>query len=283
MSERPSKKGYDIFDILRAATLNPIKHYGLDVGLLRTGDDADFIIVNNLDDFDVLATYIKGIKVSDAKTSLIERTGLEPANIFKAGPISEKDILVKPEGNQINVIQALDGELITKSTRAMINTEDGNVVSNPENDILKLVVLNRYRDAKPSVAFIKGFGLSHGAIASTVAHDSHNIIATGTSDELIVKAINSLIRMQGGIIATDSQEEMSLPLPIAGLMGKDDGYHVAEMYEKIDKKARNMGSTLQAPFMTLSFMALLVIPELKLSDEGLFDGSQFTFTPLFVS
>ena len=166
---------------------------------------------------------------------------------------------------------------------AALSANNGNIQSDPDQDVLKMVVLNRYKESRPALGFIKGFGLKHGAIASTVAHDSHNIIATGSSDEMIIRAINILIENQGGIVATDGQENMSLPLPLAGLMARDDGYHVANMYERIDMKAKEMGAILQAPFMTLSFMALLVIPELKLSDEGLFDGRQFAFTPLFVS
>jgi len=281
--KRAIQKGYELFDILRAATLNPIEHYDLDVGLLRTGDDADFIVVNNLEDFDILATYIKGERLSENDKSLIGRVDIIPANIFNVNAISPAEIQVRPLGDQINVIRALDGQLITKRVQTMISTDNGNVISNPENDILKMVVLNRYRESKPAIGFVKGFGLKHGAIASTVAHDSHNIIATGTSDELISRAINILIENEGGIVATDGVEDLVVPLPLAGLMAKDDGYHVAKMYEKIDRKAKEMGATLQAPFMTLSFMALLVIPELKLSDEGLFDGDKFAFTPLFVS
>jgi len=281
--KRAIQKGYDLFDILRAATLNPVQHYNLDVGLIQKGDDADFIVVNNLKDFEIISTYIKGQQVSNDGKSLISPVDFIPENYFKAQKISASDLVVSPAGEKINVIQAMDGQLITKKVNATANTNNGNMVSDPDQDVLKIVVLNRYKESRPAVGFIKGFGLKHGAIASTVAHDSHNIIATGTSDELIIRAINILIENQGGIVATDGREDMSLALPLAGLMARDDGYHVAIMYENIDEKAKKMGSTLQAPFMTLSFMALLVIPELKLSDEGLFDGRQFAFTPLFVS
>ena len=281
--QRAIQKGYDLFDILRAATLNPVQHYNLDVGLMQKGDDADFIVVNNLKNFEIISTYIKGQQVSNDGKSLISHVDFIPENYFKAKRISAIDLVVSPAGEKINVIQALDGQLITKKVNATLNTDNENMVSDPDQDVLKMVVLNRYKESRPALGFIKGFGLKHGAIASTVAHDSHNIIATGTSDELIIRAINILIENQGGIVATDGQEDMSLALPLAGLMARDDGYHVANMYENIDEKAKEMGATLQAPFMTLSFMALLVIPELKLSDEGLFDGNQFAFTPLFVS
>ncbi|NOY49243.1 MAG: adenine deaminase, partial [Chlorobi bacterium] len=157
----------------------------------------------------------------------------------------------------------------------------GLVESDPENDILKLVVLNRYKKSEPALGFINGFGFKEGAIASSVAHDSHNIVAVGTNDEDIVKAINLIIREKGGVAAVASSQEEVLGLPVAGLMSNNNAEMVAEKYHSIDKLAHSMGSTLRAPFMTLSFMSLLVIPELKLSDKGLFDGRSFSFTPIF--
>jgi adenine deaminase len=282
--KRALEKGYDLFDVLRAATLNPIEHYNLDVGLLRQGDDADFIIVDDIRKFNVLKTYISGILVSDKSKSKISRVSFIPENNFSNIGIDASDLQVKPTGKHIKVIDALDGQLITKQGSAMIKSRNGNVISNPDNDILKLVVLNRYAKATPAIGFVRGFGLKHGAIASTVAHDSHNIIATGASDELIAEAINLLVDSGGGISACDDRgDSIILPLPVAGLMSEEDGYQVAEKYEQIDLRAKDLGSKLQSPFMTLSFMALLVIPELKLSDKGLFDGSKFVFTPLFTS
>ena len=282
--KRALQKGYDLFDVLRAATLNPIEHYGLDVGLLRQGNDADFIIVDDLKNFNVLYTYVSGDLVYDKGKSKIPRVNFTPENNFYNNGIKASELYLKPKGKNINVIDTLDGQLITKRTGAMIKTRNGNVVSNPDNDILKLAVLNRYEKAPPAIGFVRGFGLKHGAIASTVAHDSHNIIATGTSEELLANAINLLVESGGGIsVCDDSGDSMILPLPLAGLMSEEDGYQVAEKYEQIDRKAKALGSKLQAPFMTLSFMALLVIPELKLSDKGLFDGREFVFTSLFTS
>lgn len=281
--KRAIRNGYDLFDILRAATLNPVRHYDLDVGLLQEGDDADFILVNNLKDFIIEATFIKGKKVSEQGKTLIPGIDFTVHNVFNIDRISPADLQIKAEGTQLNVIQALDGQLITKNIPVRISVENGNVQSMPEHDILKMVVLNRYREASPAIGFVNGFGLKQGAIASSIAHDSHNIIATGTSDDLIARAINLLVDSKGGVALSDGEEDMHIPLPLAGLMAQDDGYKVASMYESIDHRAKQLGSTLRAPFMTLSFMALLVIPELKLSDEGLFDGKKFAFTPLFIS
>ncbi len=202
-------------------------------------------------------------------------------NIFRAEKISSRSIRVPQKGKQIRVIEALDGQLITKTLWEEPKVSEGNLVSDPDHDILKLVVMNRYKQTSPAVAFIKNFNLKRGAIASTVAHDSHNIIAVGTSDAEIVRAINLLVESRGGISLVDGRDEHVLPLPVAGLMSADDGYKVARSYDAMDELAKKLGSRLHAPYMTLSFMALLVIPELKLSDEGLFDGKKFEFTSLF--
>jgi adenine deaminase len=182
---------------------------------------------------------------------------------------------------QLKVIQAFDGELVTEKFLADPVLVSGNVVSDPANDILKITVINRYKPSKPTVAFIRGFGFKRGAMASTVAHDSHNIICVGTNDADMVSVINRLVEHKGGIAVTDGQKMDVLPLPVAGLMADIEGYEVADKYEQINKKAMTLGGQLKAPFMTLSFMALLVIPELKLSDKGLFDGTKFAFTEMF--
>ncbi|RLD31449.1 MAG: adenine deaminase, partial [Bacteroidetes bacterium] len=255
--------------------------YDLEVGALQTGDPADMIIVDNLNDFRVLATYVNGTLIARNGKTLIRSVTETVPNNFHAEPVSTVDISVSPHGNKLKVMEALDGQLITNIVHADPKIKDGNVVSDPENDILKIVVLNRYNKAKPAVAFIRNFGLKRGAIASSVAHDSHNIVAVGADDEQVVRAINLIIKEKGGVSLVDSREEIILPLPVAGLMSVEDGYKIAEEYHKIDKKAHELGSTLRAPFMTLSFMALLVIPDLKLSDKGLFDGRKFSFTNLF--
>ena len=278
---RAIKKGYNPMSVLKSAILNPIDHYDLEVGVLQTGDPADMIVVDNLNDFSVLATYVNGTLIARNGKTLIPSVTETVPNNFHAEPVSTVDISVSPHGNKLKVMEALDGQLITNIVHADPKIKDGNVVSDPENDILKIVVLNRYNKAKPAVAFIRNFGLKRGAIASSVAHDSHNIVAVGADDEQVVRAINLIIKEKGGVSLVDSREEIILPLPVAGLMSVEDGYKIAEEYHKIDKKAHELGSTLRAPFMTLSFMALLVIPDLKLSDKGLFDGRKFSFTNLF--
>jgi len=240
------------------------------------------IVVDNLEKFNVKATYIQGQKVAENGHSLILPVEEKTPNKFLAEEISEVDIRVDNQGKKIKVIESYDGELITGILEVSPKVMAGNVVSDVEKDVLKMVVLNRYEKAKPAVAFIKNIGLKSGAFASSVAHDSHNIVAVGTSDKAIAQAVNAIVRAKGGIVVINDGKEELLPLPVAGLMSNDDGYRVAARYEELDKMLHNMGATLRAPFMTLSFMALLVIPDLKLSDKGLFDGRTFNFTSLFV-
>jgi adenine deaminase len=280
--KRAIAKGHAPLKVLRSCILNPINHYNLNVGLLQKGDDADFIVVDNLSDFNITETYIRGELVAQNGNTRIQSVDESEPNIFKAEKIEPADIAVKATGNNIRVIEALDGQLITNTIETEAKIENGYVVSDTARDILKIVVLNRYKKAAPAIGFIKNFGFKTGAIASTVAHDSHNIIAVGTTDKEIAKAINLLVESRGGICLVDSDESYLLPLPVAGLMSKDDGFKTASLYQKIDERTRQLGTRLKAPFMTLSFMALLVIPELKLSDEGLFDGKKFSFTELFV-
>lgn len=274
---RAAEKGCNPLDAIKACTLNPVRHYKLKCGLLQRGDNADFIKVNNLKDFHVLETLIKGVKVAENGKSLINSSFTQAVNKFEASKIENSDIEFLANSLQIDVIQAFDGELLTDWLKFDARIENGKVLSEIENDVLKLVVLNRYAESKPAVAFIKGFGFKKGAIASSVAHDSHNIIAVGTSDTDLTAAINQVIESKGGISIVDEAKIHTLPLPVAGLMSSDDGYSVAEKYERINAMAKSLGSTLNAPFMTLSFMALLVIPKLKLSDKGLFDGTKFSF------
>ena len=279
--KRALKKGHDPIRVLRSCTLNPIVHYGLKAGLLQCGDPADFILVNNLHDFKVKATYIDGKKVAENGQSLIERVIETPFNHFSTAKIGPADLKVVAETESLRVMKALDGQLITLSEIIPSQVDHGEVVSDPDRDVLKLVVKNRYGNTPVAVGFIKGFGLKKGALASCVAHDSHNIVAVGCDDQSITTAINLLVEAKGGISAVDGGNERILPLPFAGIMSGDNGYDVATQYEMLNSIAREMGCTLGAPYMTLSFMALLVIPELKLSDKGLFDGNTFSFTSLF--
>lgn len=275
------KNGHNLFDVLQTAIVNPIKHYKLDVGLLREGDYADLIVIDDFDSFNILQTYIDGNLVAENGVSYLNPVYIDKINVFNATPISENDIKVEPKGNSLKVISAIEGELITEMLITKPKVVANEVVCDTENDILKLVVYNRYSESKPAVAFIKNFNLRSGALATSVAHDSHNIIAVGASDSDLVNAINKLIGTKGGMTIANGDEVLSLPLPIAGIMSDLKAEEVAELYSKLNKKAISLGTKLKAPFMTLSFMALLVIPKLKLSDKGLFDGEKFCFTDLF--
>lgn len=279
LCQRAVKKGIDIFKILKAACLNPISHYRMHVGQLRPGDAADFIICEDLINFRVKATFINGIRVSKDGKSLIDPPRPEIINHFDCGMKHPKDFRIRSQSGEVRVIHAIDGQLITESSAEKLETTHGMVQTDPEKDILKIVVVNRYMaESKPAVAFIKNFGLKKGAIASSVAHDSHNIIAVGIDDESICTAVNMIIEKKGGISFADSKNsslDKVLALPVAGLMSNENGYDIAEAYTNIDHTAKMAGSSLSSPFMTLSFMALLVIPKLKLSDRGLFDGEQF--------
>ncbi len=281
--KRAMKAGLTIFQALQCAAVNPVQHYGLTMGLLRIGDPADMIVVEDLDQLKVEATYINGRVAAENGRAVDDHRKTDTPNQFAIDPISTSALALTAECDHIQVIEALDGQLITNSkTFPVKKNEAGEVISDTDNDVLKLVVLDRYSERPPAIAFIKNFGFKSGAIASTVAHDSHNIIAVGVSDEDITSAINLLIKHQGGLSLAADKKEMVLPLPIAGLMSPEHGYQVAQAYDKIDEAAKALGSKLHAPYMTLSFMALLVIPALKLSDKGLFDGGKFEFTDLFV-
>ena len=282
LCERAVVKGIDVFKVLQAACVNPVEHYSLEVGLLQKGDFADFIIVDNLKEFTVLETYINGELVAKNGESFVKNIDFEVLNNFKTDKKKVKDFRVESSSKKINVIEALDGELVTNKIETDALIEDGNLVSNIVTDILKMTVVNRYKNVEPAIAFIKNFGLKEGAIASSVGHDSHNIIAVGVSDEMICKAVNLVIENRGGVCAVNTSEEKIVSLPIAGIMSDKPAKQIGKAYAELDKMAKQMGSTLRAPYMSLSFMALLVIPSLKLSDKGLFDGTSFQFTPLEV-
>lgn len=274
---RAVAKGIDVFKVLRAACLNPVFHYNLDVGLLRNGDPADCILVRDLINFTVLKTYINGELVAENGRSNITHQPADIINNFDCSPKDIEDFEMPARKGPQPVIAPMDGQLITNKVFLEPKIEGNSFVSDTARDILKIVVVNRYKNAPVAKAFITNTGLKEGALASTVAHDSHNIVAVGADDESLCKAVNLLIQNKGGISCVKTNLEMVLPLPVAGLMSTDDGYHVAELYSLIDKAAKEAGCTLSSPFMTLSFMALLVIPHLKLSDMGLFDGDSFKF------
>ncbi|RPA70056.1 adenine deaminase [Cyclobacteriaceae bacterium YHN15] len=283
LAARAIAKGKDLFDVLEAACITPIHHYRMNVGYLRLNDPADFIVVEDLKNFDVKATYINGEKVAENGKTLIKPVKNELINNFNTSLKKESEFQIPAKGSKVRIIEALDGQLITPEIHGSIRIVDGLAASNVEDDVLKITVVNRYEDAAPAMAFIKNIGLKKGAIASSVGHDSHNIIAVGVDDASLCRAVNLIIENKGGVSVVGPEEEMILPLPVGGIMSDEDGYKIAEAYTKIDRLAKSLGSSLQSPFMTLSFMALLVIPDLKLSDKGLFSGQKFEFTEVFLS
>lgn len=272
--------GHDTMKVLQCACVNPVKHYNLDVGLLQVGDKADFIEIDNLEDVNILRTVIDGSLVCNKGWSLIPKVKTKFINNFHIRHKKPEDFALKSTGGKINVIEAIEGQLITKRLYVEPKVEDVKIVSDVERDILKIAVVNRYKNEPPSIGFIKNFNIKQGAIASSVAHDSHNIIAVGVNDEEIAKAINLIIKHKGGLCVVNKGFETILPLPVAGLMTNKGAFKVARDYKKLEAESKKLGTKLNDPFMTLSFMALLVIPELKLSDKGLFNGKEFRFIKL---
>ena len=273
--------GLDKYNLLRAACITPVEHYGLDVGLLRVGDPADFVVVDDLQKFNVIQTYIDGNLVAENGRSALQSVPVPVVNNFNCQSKKVFDFVVPVAGERIQTIDVIPDQLITNGALVQSRVIDGNVVADPDRDILKLTVVNRYANAQPAIGFVRNFGLKSGAIASSVAHDSHNIVAIGASDAELCRVVNLVIEQRGGIAAVNGQEELILALPVAGIMSDRDGHSVAALYSELDQFAKGLGSTLPAPFMSLSFLALLVIPELKLSDQGLFDGVRFKFTSVF--
>jgi adenine deaminase len=272
--------GYNVFDVIRSCTINPAQHYNLSTGLLLPGDPADLVVVDNPVGMNVEETWIDGKKVFEHGKVLFDGMNAAPLNNFSCTPVNASQIEVKAKGRKIRIIEAYDGNINTGQIISEI-PEGKEVRTDIESDVLKIVVKDRYEDKPPAVGFIKGFGLKRGAFASSVAHDSHNIICIGTSDGDIVNAINKVVEMKGGLAVADGRLIASLSLPVAGIMSDEPVGRVALEYERLSKLVNSMGSKMTAPFMTLSFMALLVIPELKLSDKGLFDSVGFRFTNLF--
>lgn len=276
---RATKAGYPLFDVLRSACLHPVQHYRMKSGLLRVGDSADFIVSNDLKDFHIESTFIAGKKVAENGQALFQTLPSKTPNNFHCKEKKEADFVLAHQGEEaeVQVIIAEDGQLITKKEWVKLAVKEGMIQTDVEKDVLYITVVNRYQDAAPAMAMIKGFGFKEGAIASSVGHDSHNIIAVGADIPSLCRAVNLVIEAKGGISVVGAGMEEALALPVAGIMSNADGYEVAKAYSAIDQKAKQLGSRLSAPFMTASFMALLVIPSLKLSDKGLFDGERFEF------
>ncbi len=281
--KRALEYGIDLMKVLRVACVNPVLHYNLDVGLLQKGDPADFIVVDDLVNLNILETYSRGRLIASKGVTTLQRQSPRLINNFQADYRNPNDFLIPVKGSRIKVIEALDGQLITNRVILKPKTFKGYAISDIDRDILKIVVINRYhQNVKPSLGFVKGFNLKKGAMASSIAHDSHNIIALGVTDEELCRAINLVIKANGGMSVVSEDEDFFLPLPVAGLMSDLDYYQTAHKYAEICSKAKKiLGSTLESPFMTLSFMALTVIPTLKISDKGLFDVELFKFVELF--
>jgi len=275
--KRSLAHGYDLFDVLNIACKNPVEHYSLDVGLLREGDKADFILVDNIENFKVIATYINGQRVCDTEKCILKDKSHSIVNQFNIESFDVNVLKIRQELYNAPIIQALDGALITEKLMDKPLIVEGHFESDIEKDILKIAVLNRFKNTKAAVGFINNFGIKNGAIASTVAHDSHNIICVGSDDHFMQKAIDLLIKSKGGLSAVNSKKHIHLSLPIAGLMSYKTCEEMGELYSEIDQFVKSMGSDLRAPFMTLSFMALLVIPKIKMSDKGIFDAETFSF------
>ena len=274
-------EGFNEFDVIRSATINPVEHYKLDIGLLRKGDNADFIVVDNPEKMNVLETWINGEKVFDKGKILFEYSGESAVNIFNCRPLETDDILIRNKKEKIRVIVAEEGELITKEIHVSSGISDF-VLQDINNDLLKIVVKDRYKDAPPAIGFIKGFNLKNGAFASSVAHDSHNIIAIGANDIDIINSINEITRLKGGLAVSYDGTVKSLKLDIGGIMTTHSCEETANEYDTLNQLVRSLGCSMNAPFMTLSFMALLVIPDLKIGDRGLFDVKKFEPVSLFI-
>lgn len=273
--------GYNILDIIKAATSIPVKHYNLEVGLLQKNDAADFIIIDNFNNFNILKTYIDGQLVAENNKSLIPEVKIDIINNFEAENVVSDDFKIYDEGKNVKIINAISGELLTEKLIGRPQSVNGNLVSDVDNDILKIAVINRYENKKIALGFIRNFGFKKGAIASSIAHDSHNIVVIGCSDEEMANATNMIINAKGGLVAWSHNQHKCIPLPIAGLMTNQDGYKIAADYQELVTLSKEFGSTLNDPFMTMGFMSLLVIPKLKLSDKGLFDCEKFELTELF--
>lgn len=278
---RALRRGIDPIHVFSAASVNPVRHYRLPLGLLQPGDRADFVVSDNLRDFNVLATYTGGKLVAEQGKPLIPTISGGAINNFSAHVLSVSELQVRPRSNRLRAIRVIPNELITEEEIVEVRQPGDNIPAS--RDLLKLAVKNRYADQPAAIGFVRAFGLKRGALAGSVAHDSHNVIGIGANDEELMRAMNLVIAARGGLTLVDGSKEELLPLPVAGLMSPDDAFMVAEKYDQLDRYAReDLGCPLPSPFMSLSFLALLVIPALKLSDKGLFDGRKFEFVELFV-
>ena len=230
-------------------------------------------------------TYIGGECVFDGENVLFDAPEVEAHNTINASKKTPDDFDIHYDGKEceVNVIECIDGDLLTKKATAKLKTKNGVVQADLIQDVLKIAVVERYGGNTVANAFVKGFGLKKGAIASSVAHDSHNIIVVGYTSEEMAQAVNQVIDNMGGIAIYSEDFIESLPLPIAGLMSNKDAFDVAEKVATLHDMAAALGCQLKSPFMTMAFMALLVIPSIKISDKGLFDGDAFEFMDVIIN
>ncbi|WP_296892704.1 adenine deaminase [uncultured Methanobrevibacter sp.] len=277
--------GIDPFKAISMVTINPAYHYALDAGIIVEGARADFIVVDSLHDLNVLKTYVGGECVFDGKNVLFDAPEMKSHNSINASKKTAADFDMHYDGDEceVNVIECFDGNLLTRKATAKLSVEDGIVQSDTSQDVLKIAVVERYGGNTVANAFIKGFGLKKGAMASSVAHDSHNIIVVGCDSEAMARAVNRVIDDGGGISVVCDDFTDSLPLPIAGLMSNEDAFDVAGKWGELYEKTVDWGCTLKFPFMTMAFMALLVLPSIKISDKGLFDGDSFEFMNVIIN
>ncbi|MBO5152136.1 MAG: adenine deaminase [Methanobrevibacter sp.] len=276
--------GIDIIKAIEMVTINPASHYNLDAGAIVTGARADFIIIDNIIDFNILKTYVAGECVYDGENVLFDAPDVETENRIDAPKKTAQDFDILFDGDEceVNVIECFNGELLTKKATAKLYVDNGKVMPSIYDDVLKISVVERYGHNNVANAFIKGFGLKKGAIASSIAHDSHNIIVIGYNSEDMAEAVNTVIENKGGIAVVSEDFSDSLPLPIAGLMSNEDAFVVAKKLRQLQKMAYALGCKMDSPFMTMAFMALLVIPSIKISDKGLFDGDNFEFMDVII-
>ncbi|REE28506.1 adenine deaminase [Methanothermobacter defluvii] len=279
--------GIDPVSAVQMVTINPAEHYGLSTGAIAPGWDADFVVVDSLRDFNVKRVYIDGRPVAEEGRYLIKRRGGTRAPPRKLEvpdfPVERLDFRAEGDEATVRVIDVLDGQLITEESVATLEVEDGAVQADTSSDILRVSVLDRYGRGNISSGFVHGFGLQEGAIASTVAHDSHNLIVVGVDPELMKRAVDILKKAGGGLVAVAEDDHRVLQLPVAGLMSDGDVFEVADGFENLNTFTEQLGSRLSAPFMTMSFLSLLVIPRLKIGDRGLFDVEKFEFVDVLVS
>ncbi|MCF8357528.1 MAG: adenine deaminase [Prolixibacteraceae bacterium] len=275
------EKGYNVFDVISIASKNAKDHYGTETGLLQLYDPADFIVIDNFKNFNIKKVFVNGIEQLNEDPIKKQNPKNEIINNFHQNKIFLNDVRFPSKNKKINAIRIIEDSIITKKEKYQIKENVEYFESETEDDILKIVIVNRYKKAKPTVGFVNGFNLKKGAIGSSVAHDSHNIVVIGVSDKEICKAISSIQESKGGLVAVNGNETHLLPLPIGGIMSDKSCEEVSRQYKSLNNIAKEMGCKIHAPFMTLSFMSLLVIPEIKIGDMGLFDVNKFSFINVY--